>query len=211
MSKLALLSLMAIVFGFAVQARGEEYTITLEANSEKIAEVALSIDGEQAVAKVDGITELFDLKNMRWQDEDTKRWVTLAQCEKWAKESKEESLSSTAQVPENVRAFGEWTLDPKFEIAATDDTLTLTSGKVDYQIAVEKTDRDLTNFFRYARLNAYKKAMTQRKLPPFAELLVNEELERRKLMPRSMEIAIPAVPGAPSLRMVVTDDEKSGK
>ncbi|MEM7315858.1 MAG: hypothetical protein AAF497_22210, partial [Planctomycetota bacterium] len=58
---------------------------------------------------------------------------------------------------------------------------------------------------RYARLNAYKKAMTERRLPPFAELKVLKELERRKLMPKSMEVRLPGVPGAPEFKMVFSE------
>jgi hypothetical protein len=70
-------------------------------------------------------------------------------------------------------------------------------------IVGQKTDRDLTHYFRYARLNAYKKAMTERKLPPFAELRVIEELERRKMMPTSMEVQIPGIAGAPTIKMLI--------
>lgn len=129
----------------------------------------------------------------------------MSQCENWARQSKEKSSSSAASIPENVRSFLLWTLDPTFEVVATDTTLTLTSGQVDYKITGTKTDSDLTNFFRYARLNAYKKAMTERKLLPFAELKVLEELERRKIEPESMEVRIPGIPDTPTFSMIYNE------
>jgi hypothetical protein len=187
----------------AAPAQAVEYKINLESNGEQIAVIELSIKSDTAISRVADMTERFDLKNQRWQHDESKEWVTLSQCDSWATQSKDKSRTSNASVPEHVRAFVEWSLDPKFEIESTQDMLTMTSGQVDYKIAVEKSDGD-SNYYRYARLNAYKKAMTERKLPPFAELLVLEELERRRLMPRSMEIQIPGVPGAPSIKMLIS-------
>lgn len=178
----------------------QEYQITLESNDEEVAVVELSIRDGTASTKVGDAIERFDLKQQRWEDDESKQWVTLSQCEAWARQSKERSSKSKESIPETIRPFLLWSLDPTFEIAATDTTLTLTSGQVDYKIVGERTNADLKDYFRYSKLNAYKKAMTQKKLPPFAELRVIEELERRKLMPTSMDIEIPGVPGAPRLK-----------
>lgn len=201
-------TLLALVFpmlAVSSQLCGQEYSIELESDGERIAVIELSINSEEAIAKVADVTERFDLKNQRWQHADSGQWVSLAQCETWAKQSKEKTSNSTASLPEKVRPFVGWSLSPTFEVEATNTTLKLTSGQVDYEIAVTESDSDLTNYFRYARLNAYKKAMTERKLPPFAELKVLEELERRKLMPKSMEVQIPGVEGAPAFKMIFTE------
>jgi hypothetical protein len=201
---LLLLAILAVVSRLSAQ----EYTIDLESGDKRIAVIELSIDNDEATAKVGDITERFDLKSQRWQDADSKQWVSLAQCEAWAKQSKEKSTKSATSIPEKVRPFVEWSLSPTFKIDEKDLVITMTSGQVDYTITATKTDRDLSNYFRYARLNAYKKAMTERKLPPFAELEVLEELERRKLMPTSMEVRIPGVPGAPEFKMVFSEKIK---
>ncbi len=199
--------LLFVPFAFSVASSNlaEEYKISLQSNGEEIAAIDLSIDGEMAIVKVEDVTERFDLKNQRWQHDESQQWVTLSQCKTWAQQSKEKSIKSINSAPAPSRSFLKWSLDPEFEITSSEETLTFSSGQVDYKITFEKTDRDLTNYYRYARLNAYKKAMTERKLPPFAELKVLDELERRKLMPRSMEINIPGVPKAPSFQMVITD------
>jgi hypothetical protein len=105
----------------------------------------------------------------------------------------------------DTRPFVRWSLVPTFKVESADSTLILTSGQVDYKIIGKTTDSDHTGFFRYARLNAYKKAMTEKKLPPFAELKVLEELETRKMLPKSMEVRIPGVPGAPTINLVYNE------
>ena len=205
-SRLPFLLLAMLAVGSRLSA--QEYTIDLESGGKRIAVIELSIDNDEATAKVGDVTERFDLKNQRWQHAESKQWVSLAQCEAWARQSKEKSTKSAASIPEKVRPFVEWSLSPKFKIEAKDSVITLTSGQVDYTITATKTDSDLTNYFRYARLNAYKKAMTERKLPPFAELEVLEELERRKLMPTSMEVRIPGIPDAPEFKMVFSDNRE---
>lgn len=203
-------TLLSLVLSAATSlGQAEEYRINLQSNGEEIAIIELSINGDTAVAKVADITEQFDLKNQRWQHDESMQWVTLSQSEAWAKQSKEKSSKSSASVPDQIRGFVLWSLNPKFEITSAEGTLMLTSGQVDYKIAVEKSDSEVTNYFRYARLNAYKKAMTERKLPPFAELLVIEELERRKLMPKSMEVEIPGVPGSPSFTMLISNESET--
>lgn len=181
----------------------QEYEITFRSDGEDIALIELTITSDTATAKGGDVTERFDLKQQRWQHNESKQWVTLSQSEAWAKQSKEKASSSVVSIPEKMRSFIRWSLDPTFETTASDTTLTLTSGQVDYKIVVEKTDRDLTTYFQYAKLNAYKKAMTERKLPPFAELRLIEELEHRKMMPTSMEIRIPAITQAPTIQILI--------
>jgi hypothetical protein len=201
-------TLFALVFpmlAVSSQLCAQEYAIDLESNRERIAVIELSINSEEAVSRVADVTERFDLKNQRWQHADSGQWVSLGQCETWAKQSKEKSSNSTASIPEQARPFVAWSLSPTFEVEVTNTKLKLTSGQVDYEIVVTKSGSDTSNYFRYARLNAYKKAMTERKLPPFAELKVLEELERRKLMPKSMEVRIPGVEGAPAFKMIFNE------
>lgn len=184
---------------------GEEYRIDLSSNGAELAVVELTIEGDIATATIGGVAERFDLKQGRWQDEASGKWVTLAQCEQWAAQSKEKSKASVASIPPQVRPFVLWSLDPTFESKSTETSLTLTSGQVDYRIAGEKSNRDLFNYFRYAKLNAYKKAMTERKLPPFAELKAIEAMERSGMAPTSITVEITGVPGAPTIKMGISD------
>ena len=197
---------LAPTFLFTIQltsviAGGQDLKIKLSSNDQEIAAIDVAIHDGFAVAKINGETQRFDVREPSWQDENSKRWVKLSQCENWAKNLKEKSANSKAEVPKEMREFVAWSLDPKFEINVKDSTLYFKSGQVDYKIDTVKTDRDLTDFYKYAKLNAYKKAMTQRQTPPFAELKVNEELERRNLIPKMMEIQIPGVPGSPKIKV----------
>jgi hypothetical protein len=183
--------------------QAQKYRIAIQSNGKEIGVIDLLIQGDAATSTVADVTERFDLRNQRWQHDGSKEWVTLSECESWAIQSKDKSQTSSASVPEQIRPFVEWSLDPTFDVVSTNGILTLTSGQVDYKIAVERYDRDLANYYRYARLNAYKKAMTARKLPPFAELLVLDELERRNVMPKTMQVQIPGVPGSPVIEIFI--------
>lgn len=192
-------------FSFLISfACGESYEIKIRSNGEEIAVIDLTIDDSIAIAKVGQSTERYDLKQLRWQDDASGKWVSLAECETWAKQSMDKANKSTVSIPASIRPFIMWTINPKFKIAQTDTTLTLTSGQVDYIISGMKTESDLSNYFKYARLNAYRKAMTERKLAPFSELRAIDEMERSKLKPESVEIKIPGVPGSPTITMLIT-------
>lgn len=184
----------------------QDYTIEFEANGETLAVVKLVIEKDVATTTVDGVIERFDLSKQSWWHDGFNQWVTLAQCEAWAEESKQRSTNSAASIPKAIRPFVLWSLDPQFEIAETKTSLTLTSGQVDYDIVVEQTEADLTAFFRYARLNAFKKAMAEKKLPPFAELRVIDELEVRQLKPLSMKVEVPGIPEAPAMKITYHEE-----
>ncbi|MCC6510863.1 MAG: hypothetical protein IT423_17305 [Pirellulaceae bacterium] len=182
---------------------GEEYGIKLLANGSEIATIALVIENDIATATVGDSKEHFDLKKNQWQDETTGKWVTFAQCEDWAAQSKKKSALSSATVPPQVRAFVAWSLNPTYETKSTKTSLVLTSGQVDYRITGTKSERDLSNYFKYAKLNAYKKAMTERKLPPFAELEAISAMERHGIVPTSITVEMPGVPRAPRIKMEI--------
>jgi hypothetical protein len=203
-----LIGAVLLVFGLTIAPRAEDYSLRVESDGEELVVFELSVNADAATVKIkdaEDFVENYDLKDQRWQDDQTKEWFTLAQCEKWAEQTAEKSKVSLNSAPEKIRAFAEWTLDPQYETTVTDDLLTMKSGQVDYKVTFKKSDRDLTNYFRYLRLNAYKNAMRQKNILPFAELKVIDELEKRKLMPTSMEIAIPAIEGSPLIKMTIEE------
>lgn len=179
------------------------YTLKWKANGEIIAESELTISDGFATARTGEEVERFNLDKLSWQHDDSEEWVSLAQCEQWAEQSKLKSENSNEVVPEKIRSFLAWSLNPTFKVEATNTTLSMISGQIDYVVTSKRGDLDLTSYFLFAKLNAYKKAMTERKLMPFAELHVLKELERRKLMPASMEVRIPGIEGAPTMTVTI--------
>ena len=202
-----LLTLPLIVTALCSLVGAQDYKINVQPDGGEAVVVDVSIGDGIAVTKVGNATELFDLKQQRWQNDDTKKWVSLPECEAWAKQLAEKTRKKPDSLPEKIRPFILWSCDPTFDVETVGDTITMTSGQIDYKIVGEKSDSDLTPYFRYARLNAFKKAMTEGKLPPFAELRVLDELERRRLIPRTMDIQIPGVPEAPSFTMTISGGE----
>lgn len=185
-----------------------ELSISLKVNSEAIAKMDLKIVGDLATATVAGEAEQFNLKDMSWLDESTGKWITLAQCQKWAEQTREKTKKSTAAAPAHVRAFVEWSLDPIFKAVKTEESLKLTSGQVDYVIEGEASKTEVDAYFRYALLNAYKKAITEKKLPPFSEVKAIEEMKSLGRIPQKITVAMPGIPGSPVIEMIIAEVRK---
>ena len=189
----------------------QECTITMEVDGELASVSSLAIGDAEAVVTTEEFAEHFDLVEERWYHEDLKQWISMAQSQEWLDlsiQQTEQSLHADT-VPKEIRSFVEWMIDPVFEITMEGDTLTMVSGQVNYRIITEEPDFDTGNYFVYARLNAYKKAMVDRKLPPMSELKVIEELSRRGLVPVVMEVELPAIPQAPTFRITTESVTKA--
>jgi hypothetical protein len=186
------LAFISILNAGLICVTGSEFKIDLKIGGKPTGEVLLKIDGDMATAKVAEETEQFNLKDLSWLDPETSKWTTLAQCKDWAEQSKAKSLKSFSTAPADVRPLALWCLDPKFKVEKVQDTLRLTSGQVDYVIEGQASTNATENYFRYAMLNAYKKAMTDRKLPPFSELKAIDEMKNLGYIPRKLSVTIPA-------------------
>jgi hypothetical protein len=90
-------------------------------------------------------------------------------------------------------------------VEKSDEALRLTSGQVDYVIEGVASTVNMDGYFRYAVINAYKKAMTERKLPPFAELKAIEEMKSLGHIPRTISVTIPGVPGSPVIMLEIRE------
>ena len=84
----------------------------------------------------------------------------------------------------------------------------LTSGQVDYVIEGEASKTDVDAYFRYALLNAYKKALTEKKLPPFSEVKAIEEMKSLGRIPQKITVAMPGVPGSPVIEITIAEVRK---
>jgi hypothetical protein len=199
--------LLVVIFVSLYPARlsGAEFKVDFRSDGKSVAVIALTIDGDMAKTKVDDEVEQFNLKDQSWLDAKTGKWVTLVQCKHWAEQSKAKSLPSVQKAPENMRSFLQWSLDPNFKIEKPEGALRLKSGQVDYVIEGSASKANIEKYFRYAELNAYKKAMTARKLPPFAELKAIEEMNKLGHIPRKMTVTIPGVPKSPMIEIEVTE------
>ena len=182
-----------------------ELKIDLKLEGKSTAEILLTIEGDIATTKVADETERFNLKNQSWLDPKSGKWTTLAQCKKWAKQSKARSLKSAGAAPENIRPFLLWSLNPTFKIEKVNDTLRLTSGQLDYVTEGKASKAGAEKYFRYAVLNAYKKAMTERKLLPFSELKAITEMNNLGHIPRKISVTMPGIPKAPKYEIEITE------
>jgi hypothetical protein len=201
--KLLCIALTAVWFaniGLA-HSQASDLRISVKANGELAAEIHLKIEGDAATVTVAEETERFNLNEMSWLDEKTNQWITVTQCKEWANQSKARSLKSSGSAPAPFRSFLLWSVDPAFKVENSNGALRLTSGQVDYVIEGEASKTDVDGYFRYAVLNAYKKAITDKKLPPFAELKAIEEMKKLGHIPARISITIPGIPESPAISM----------
>lgn len=197
------LGLVVALLGFAGVAGGAELTIQVRTDTNTVAAIDLKIEGDLATTTVAGGVEQFNLRDMSWRDDRTGRWISFAQCQEWARQSKAKMKRSADAAPAHVRDFFQWSLKPKFKVAKSDGVLRLTSGQVDYVIEGEASKTGVDAYFRYAVLNAYKKAMTEGKFPPFAELKAIEEMKRLGRIPERILVTIPVVPGSSVIELTI--------
>lgn len=210
-----LLRIVQALLGFssalAISAQAGGLAIDLKVNKQTVAHINLAIEGDFAVAAVAGETERFNLKEMSWLNGITGQWITLAQCKEWAAQSKAESLKGVESAPAQMRPFLLWTLDPSFMVTKSHGTLRLTSGHVDYVIEGEASKADVDGYFRYAVLNAYKKAMTEKKVPPYSELKAIDEMKALRHIPRTILVTIPGMPGSPPFDIEIAEKKSSSQ
>jgi hypothetical protein len=202
---IAILFALSFLSPYIPSASASELKIDLKVEGQSTVEILLKIEGDIATAKVADETEQFNVKDMSWLDPRTGKWTTLAQCKEWAEQSKAKSLKSADAAPVNIRPFLLWSLNPTFKVEKVNDALRLTSGQVDYVIEGQASKTGSEKYFRYAVLNAYKKAMTDRKLPPFSELKAITEMNNLGHIPRKIAVTIPGIPKAPKFEMEIAE------
>ena len=200
--------LFAFIAAFLlINAKGlsQEYIITLESYGVKSGVIELTIKDNKATSTMNGVKEEFDLKNMKWKDQNSEKWISIEDCKKWTEQSKNKTLQniSKQKLPDNIKAFIEWSLDPKFNESKENFKLSLISGKVDYVIEGKLSDKGASEYYKYAILNAYKKAMTQGKLPPFSELKAIESMIKLEYIPEKISVNIPVIPQAPKITLKI--------
>jgi len=153
--------------------------------------------GKHAVEFADGVDSkpvvIYDLGADSWREMSPARSVKLSDCEAWAKASAERSRASLTKVKDaDLRRFLEGMLDPKFVVTAEKGRLQMVSDVLRYDVRSKqsppKAQRDL--LYAYDRLNAYRKAMQERKFPPFAQLAVTKELSAREMWPSAMTMEV---------------------
>jgi hypothetical protein len=89
---------------------------------------------------------------------------------------------------QTLERFVELSLAPKFEISEGDDELTLSNEIMTYRVSrpMQLDELQLKRFFTHHRLRTYREAMGKR-IPPFAQLAVIDELARRQFAPGKVE------------------------
>ena len=137
---------------------------------------------------------VFDLRGARWFDWTRKQWITFKDAEAWAEASRKRSEASLEQVrDEFARKYAAATMDPKFKVEKTERGVRLSNEVLTYDVTARGVPKEMADsFFTHQRLSAFWQAMLERKAPPFPMLSVVGELEKRKLLPETMELTVRA-------------------
>jgi len=142
---------------------------------------------------------VYDLSAMSWKDMKTGKTITLADCEAWAAASRKRSEDSlTKSGDAKFRSFFQAMLAPNFQVKQDARKLVLSNEHFRYEVreTQEVAAPRRAAIYAYDRLNAYRKAMIERKVPPFAQLSVTNEIAARQLMPSEMKVRITSATGS---------------
>jgi len=149
---------------------------------------------------------VYDLESLSWRDFSPARTITMKHCEAWQKASADISRKSIAKVMDpTLKKFIEFMLNPRFKTTRDGDTIEMDNDAFTYRMTdpLALSARQRSRFFAYDRLNAYRKAMIERKLPPTAQLAVDGELERQNFVPGIIDVAVRAPNGQINMTMRV--------
>lgn len=122
---------------------------------------------------------IYDLANDSWICETFKKVIALPDCEMWAKKSSELTMESIRKsTDKEAIEFTNSLIKPNFVVELKNEVLTISNSHLTYilsaPINVDPKRKD--RFFKYDKLNAYRKAMIQKQVPPFAQIRVDEEV-----------------------------------
>ena len=152
---------------------------------------------EWAVVNLDSDDEnkhvVFNLKTQSWYNPST-GYVSLAGAKEWAEVTERASRESMEKgdTPPEAKQLMLATWEPNFTVTPTERGLRLENAALQYELSgrADVTARQLELILTCARLYAYQKAMTERKLSPNAELALFAELERRAFLPTRTQLTM---------------------
>jgi hypothetical protein len=139
------------------------------------------------------VVAVYDLENFWWHDSKPRRIVRIKDCEDWTRSAAESWRNVAAAT---LRPFVELSLEPNFEVAEGDDELTLSNEIMTCRVSrpIKLDELQLKRFFTHNRLRMYREAMGKR-MPPFAQLVVVDELASRQFAPGKVECELRTLMG----------------
>jgi hypothetical protein len=182
-------------------------TFKLPGNEPILIQSAVAFQGAFAVSAVKDDAQspynfregvVFDLQNHAWHHPGKNAWVSLNDCREWERLSKKKSKLTMWLAPKEEREFLQTMLDPAFEVTELrTGELQISDGGLQYTVTPGKdvSAEVLQNFYRYDQLNAYHKAMTDKQLPPTAQIALDAILSKRGVFPAKLNAKIRSAAG----------------
>ena len=149
----------------------------------------LELSNHAATIHAEGTVDTFNLKDESWLDGQTGATVRLSDAK-----AKFAQAADLASVMSKSNSYVAWSYQPRFEISQEGNVVSFVSGRMNCRIEVEPPRPDQARLFRYLRLSTFKNALTE-KISPRPLCFVYDEIERRNLFPRRIQIAYPGLEG----------------
>lgn len=160
---------------------------------------------------------VFDLQNNAWHDPVKNIWVSLNDCREREQLSKKKSKLTMWLAPQEEREFLQAMLDPAFDVTElVTGELQISDSGLQYTVTPSKdvSAELLHNYFRYDQLDAYHKAMTEKQLPPTAQIALDAILSKRGVFPAKLSARVWSAAGdvliTATTQIRPPSDEESG-
>lgn len=154
---------------------------------------------------------VYHLPRMSWREVEANQTIEFSDCLAWAAASAKTTKESlAASTDETAKRFTESLLEPKFEIKTSGTgEITLQNEFLSYRITPAQSvdEAVMGDFFAYDQLNACRKALVLRQLPPFAQLAVTEELKHRAVFPSAIAFTMKTTKGDVVVRLLYSVEE----
>lgn len=128
----------------------------------------------------------YNLLSHEWVEGGSGQRVTLAQAREWAEETKARSLVSMERLTDVLqRAFLQELLAPSFAVSESADGIQLKSRFLNYAASefLAISNEVKKQIYAFDELNAFRKAMVLRQMPPFTQLEVTRVLREKGVIP----------------------------
>lgn len=137
---------------------------------------------------------IFDLARQSWKDLESNQTTLFTVCEAWVQASIKRTRTSLATTKDAaVKHFVETILEPNLQVSLdTQGVLTLENDVVVYKItsSQELSAEMLERYFAYERMNACRKAMVQKTIPPTTQYEMLDELKQRSMYPNEIHLTM---------------------
>lgn len=139
----------------------------------------------------DSLSVVYDLEGMTFYDFNNLIYLNLERCEEWLKGSVDKANQSIANSnDQKLNKFVKAIINPDFKIQESGPEIKVFNDYFVYSIEGEQILSEEQNSIinSYNILQAYQKAITEKKLPPNSQLEFSKILNKKSILPRKLAL-----------------------